>query len=79
MSIDHAKPLDEKSFNELLKEAGLKKSALADILDLDKATISRWGERVPKYAIVFLEERIDRVKLQRAVEALTACIEAKLF
>lgn len=42
-------------FDDLLKQAELKKYELADLLGLTRDTLSRWQGRPPQYAIAYLE------------------------
>ena len=42
-------------FDDLLKDAGLKKKELAELLGLKQQTVSAWQGSPPHYAIAYLE------------------------
>lgn len=42
-------------FDDLLKQSGLKRYELADLLGITRDTISRWQGNPPHYAIAYLE------------------------
>ncbi len=42
-------------FAELLASSGLTVDELADRLGIGRATARRWGEKVPQYALAYLE------------------------
>ena len=58
-------------FAELLASSGLTVAEFAEWLGLREATVRRWGEKVPQYALAYLElardnraclEEIDRLR-----------------
>ena len=57
-------------FDDLLKQAGLRKNELADILGIKKGTISTWKGSPPQYAIAYLELYIESRKYFRFFELL---------
>lgn len=46
-------------FDDLLKQAGLRKKTLADLLGLTPETISKWQGDPPRYATAYLELYIE--------------------
>lgn len=43
------------TFETLLAELNMTKSAFAESLGLSKVTVFRWGDTPPKYAMAYLE------------------------
>ena len=42
-------------FDALLESTGLSRAGLAAKLGVDRATVSRWGDDPPRYAVAYLE------------------------
>lgn len=54
---------DILTFARRLQLVGLSKAGLARTLGLDRATISRWGETPPRYALAYLE-LLERLRVR---------------
>jgi len=64
-------------FNQLLKEAGLKKSELADKLGIKKGTISTWKGQPPQYVYAYLDLYIDNIRERKAKAQLKQWLDIK--
>lgn len=40
---------------DLLNQSGLTRKALGEILGVHPGTVSRWGDKLPRYAVAYLE------------------------
>lgn len=47
--------MQNANFDDLLARSGLSRAELARRLRVHPATVSRWGEEVPGYALAYLE------------------------
>ena len=52
-------------FAALLRSCGLSRAEFADRIGLRAATVARWGEKVPEYAVVYLE-LLERFRLMQS-------------
>ena len=59
-----------KNFEILLTEAGYSKSSFAREFDLDKTTITKWGNNPTAWALKVLENKIESDKTKRKVDEL---------
>ena len=57
-------------FDDLLRDAGIKKRELAAVLGIKPDTISSWQGRPPQYAVAYLELYINQRQAQEVRQAL---------
>jgi transcriptional regulator with XRE-family HTH domain len=56
-----------QEFRDTIRELGLSQTSFAEQLGLARSTVARWAlgkSPVPRYAMVYLEERLERVRLK---------------
>lgn len=58
-------------FNDLLKDAGIKKAELANMLGIKKGTISTWKGVPPQYVYAYLELYIANIKYKQFFKLLS--------
>lgn len=63
------------NFKEKLKKAQLNKTELSKRMGRACSHVSTWGDNPPKYVESYLEERIERLKLEIIVENLKKDID----
>lgn len=63
------------TFIDLLKEAGLSRSALSRHMRLNRTTVSRWADEPPGYGVAYAELYLENKKLKKENDRLTGTIE----